>query len=136
MNLSNENVVHIQKDGIEYLQFRRLLEYKHRINHAYSLGINKNYMTNQPNKDKLNHSTYQKVIKKKKKLCQSIDSRLEHLVKANQEHTNHIKVVKEKINKDAPDFNLKQYDKIDGLVTNQKDIMLSTTNADCILLLF
>ena len=26
-DLSNENIVHVKKDGIEYLQFRKLLEY-------------------------------------------------------------------------------------------------------------
>ena len=27
-DLSNENVIHIAKDGVQYLQFRRLLEYR------------------------------------------------------------------------------------------------------------
>ena len=26
-DLSNENIVHIKKDGVEYIQFKRLLEY-------------------------------------------------------------------------------------------------------------
>ena len=36
MDLSNENVLHIKKDGIEYLQFRRLLEFDNLIN-CYTL---------------------------------------------------------------------------------------------------
>ena len=28
MDLSNENVIHIKKEGIEYLRFRKLLEYE------------------------------------------------------------------------------------------------------------
>ena len=28
MDLSNENVIHVKKGNVEYLQFRRLLEYK------------------------------------------------------------------------------------------------------------
>ena len=32
MDLSNENVVHIKNNGIEYIQFRKLLEYKDKIN--------------------------------------------------------------------------------------------------------
>ena len=36
MDLSNENVIHIKKGTIEYLQFRRLLDYKDILNHAYS----------------------------------------------------------------------------------------------------
>ena len=41
-DLSNENVIHIVKDGVQYLQFRRLLEYSDILVHAYSLGIDKN----------------------------------------------------------------------------------------------
>lgn len=44
-DLSNENVIHIVKDGVQYLQFRRLLEYSDILVHAYSLGIDKNFRT-------------------------------------------------------------------------------------------
>ena len=44
-DLSNENVVHIKKDGIEYLQFKKLLEYSDLINHAYAIGLDRNYRT-------------------------------------------------------------------------------------------
>ena len=37
MDLSNENMVHVKKDGIEYLQFKRLLEFKNLV-HAYTLS--------------------------------------------------------------------------------------------------
>ena len=36
LDLSNENVIHIKDGDIEYLQFRKLLEYKDKINHCYS----------------------------------------------------------------------------------------------------
>ncbi len=136
MDLSNANVIHIQKNGVQYLQFRKLLEYQDIIHHAYSLGIDKNYRTARANKEKLEEEDYQKALTDYGNLCQSIDSKPEHLVKTNQAHTDQVQVVKEKINCDKPDFNLQQYDKTDGLITNQKDIMLATTNADCILLLF
>ncbi len=136
MNLSNENVLHIQKDDVEYLQFKKLLEYKDILNHAYSLGINKNYRTARANKQKLEDKEYQKAIQDYESLCFAINSQLEHLVKTNQDHTDEVKIAKEKINENKPDFNLEQYAKTDGLITNQKGIMLSTTNADCILLLF
>lgn len=136
MDLSNENVIYFKKDGIEYIQFRKLLAYKDIVNHAYSIGIDKNYRTARANKEKLSESDYQKAMQDYKNLCQAINARPEHLVKTNQEHTNRVKVIKEKINKNEPDFNLPQYDKTDGLITNQKKILLATTNADCILLLF
>lgn len=136
MDLSNENVIHIQKDGVAYLQFRKLLEYQDIIHHAYSLGVDKNYRTAKANKEKITEEDYQKALRDYKNLCQAVGSIPEHLVKTNQEHTNQVKVVKEKINFNQPDFNLESYNKTDGLITNQKDIMLATTNADCILLLF
>lgn len=136
MDLSNENVIYFKKDGIEYIQFRKLLAYKDIVNHAYSIGIDKNYRTAKANKEKLSENDYQKAMQDYKNLCQVINAKPEHLVKTNQEHTNRVKVVKEKINRNEPDFNLPQYDKTDGLITNQKNIMLATTNADCILLLF
>ena len=40
-----ENVIHIKKDGVEYLQFKRLLEYKDKINHVYTLGVDWNFRT-------------------------------------------------------------------------------------------
>ena len=136
MDLSNENVIYFRKDGIEYIQFRKLLAYKDIVNHAYSIGIDKNYRTAKANKEKLSENDYEKAMQDYKNLCQAINAKPEHLVKTNQEHTNRVKVVKEKINKNEPDFNLPQYDKTDGLITNQKKILLATTNADCILLLF
>lgn len=136
MDLSNENVIHVKKQGVEYLQFRKLLEYKEIINHAYSLGIDKNYRTAKANKQKLDDKTYQKAIEDYEKLCKVINSKTEHLIKTNQDHTDEVKIVKEKINLNEPDFNLEQYTKTDGLITNKKNRLLATTNADCILLLF
>ena len=44
-DLSNKNVVHIKKEKAQYLQFRKLNEYKDIINHAYSLGTDVNFRT-------------------------------------------------------------------------------------------
>ena len=57
-------------------------------------------------------------------------------VKTNQNHTDTIKIANKKIKEDEPDFNLTEYNETDGIVTNKKNLILSTTNADCILLLF
>ncbi len=136
MDLSNENVIHIKKDGVEYLQFRKLLEYKDIISHAYSLGTNLNFRTSTLKKERLPEKEYKKAINSYKVLCNAIDCNYINLVKTNQEHTDCVKIVKEKVNETMPDFNLEKYYNTDGLITNQKDIILSTTNADCILLLF
>lgn len=136
MNLSNENVIHVKKNGIEYLQFRRLLEYEDIITHAYTLGLDVNFRTATVDKKPIPEKEYNKAIVDYKNICEALDTSYINVVKTNQEHTKNVAIVKDKINKDKPDFNLKQYWNTDGLITNKENIILSSTNADCILLLF
>lgn len=136
MDLSNGNIIHIKTKMNEYIQFRKLLEYQDILVHAYSLGTDLNFRTSTIKKEKLLKEEYKKTIESYQLLCNSIDCNYINLVKTNQEHTDCVKIVDEKVNKDEPDFNLRKYYNTDGLITNQKDRILSTTNADCILLLF
>ena len=136
MDLSNENIIHIKNKDIQYLQFRKLLEYKNVINHAYSIGTKVNYMTEKSNKDKLSKEQYQNIIKNYQNLCDTIGSDYINLVKANQEHTDEVKIVTQKFKNKEPDIHVDNYSKTDGLITNKEGLLLSTTNADCILLLF
>ena len=135
-DLSNKNVVHITKNGIQYLQFRKLLEYKDIITHAYSLGTNVNYRTMRANNETLEPEEYNKALSNYKKLCNEIGTNYINVVRPNQNHTDKVGIATEKIKKDEPDLNLREYDNTDGLTTNKKNLILSTTNADCILLLF
>ena len=136
MDLSNENVIHIKKGKQEYLQFRKLLEYKDIITHAYSLGIDKNFRTAKVGGANLEEEKYDKAIEDYKELCESIGCDYKNLVKTNQRHTDNVKIIENKIEKDKPDFNKEEYNNTDGLITNKKNLILSTTNADCILLMF
>lgn len=136
MDLSNENVIHIKKEGIQYLQFRKLLEYKGEINHVYSLGTDEDYRTATVKMEPLEKAKYEKMINDYNKLCTEAGMKMENIVKPNQEHTKCVKAVTKKINLNVPDFNLEQYSKTDGLVTDKNNVILATTNADCILLLF
>lgn len=136
MDLSNENVIHIKKDGIEYLQFRRLLKYSDKVSHAYSLGTDVNFRTAKANKTPISKEEYENAVRCYKNLCDVINIDYTNLVKTNQDHTDEIKIVDKKVNKNAPDFNLSNYDRTDGLITDKKNLILATTNADCILLLF
>ena len=136
-DLSNENVIHIVKDGVQYLQFRRLLEYSDILVHAYSLGIDKNFRTARAKTaEPITKEEFKEANKDYADLCNAIEMNYIDLVKPNQAHTKNVKKVDEHVNINKPDFNLKEYDLTDGLITNKKDIMLSTVNADCILLLF
>ena len=130
--LSNENIIHLQKDGIQYIQFKRLLEYGDIISHAYGMGLDRDYRTTKGNGEE----KYNKAISDYKKLCGSIEIDYKNCVKPCQEHTKNIRIVKQKINKGKVDFEQEEYKSTDGLITNQPQIALATTNADCILLMF
>ena len=134
-DLTNDAVVHLKKDGIEFLQFRKLLEYSDVINHAYSLGIDRNFRT-----DNISHTLPQeeKNIAKQNyiDLSNAIGTDYKHVVKTGQNHTKEIKYVEEKENKDEPDFYASKLINTDGIITNKPNLMLTTSNADCILLLF
>lgn len=135
MDLSNENIIHVNKNGVQYIQFRKLLEYSDIIRHAYSLGTDVNFRTAKVNKQQLSRNEYELAINSYKNLCDSIGSDYINTVKTNQNHTDTIKIANKKIKEDEPDFNLEEYKETDGIVTNKKNLILSTTNADCILLL-
>ena len=136
MDLSNENVIHVKKNGIEYLQFRRLLEYKDKIKHAYTLGINNDFRTLTPDKKELPKERYERNINTYKKFFKELNDDYTKIIKPAQDHTDEIKVVKNKKYNDRAEFETSHYFKTDGLIANKKDIILETTNADCILLLF
>lgn len=136
MDLSNENVIHVKKGNVQYLQFRRLLEYKDIISHAYSLGTNMNFRTATTSKQPLEGAEKEQANTSYKLLANIIGSKYENLVKASQMHTDNVQIADKKLNNDKPDFNTEKYKATDGLITNKKNLLLATTNADCILLLF
>ena len=133
-NLTNENIIHVKKDGVEFLQFIKLLEYSDRINHAYSLGLDKDFRTETIRHTKLDDKQEQNAIKCYKELTRVINSDYTHVVKSRQRHTKNVKCIKQKGEK--PELYSEEYQDTDGLITNMPNVMLSTTNADCILLLF
>ncbi len=135
--LSNENIIHIKSEKTEYIQFRRLLEYKDIITHAFSLGKDVNYRsritTETGEKKKCNEN---KMLIDYENLCTSVNLDKNRVVKPMQKHMDKVEIVKRKILKDKPDIYIEEYRETDGLITQKKNIILSTTSADCILLLF
>lgn len=134
--LSNENVVHINKNGVQYIQFRKLLEYGDIITHAYSIGTDVNYRTARVNKQQLPKQEFKRAMQDYENLCNAINLDYKNVLKTNQEHTDNIAIATKKINQNFPDINLEEYSRTDGIVTQKENLVLSTTNADCILLLF
>ena len=134
MYLSNDNIIHVKKDNVEYLQFKKLLEYEDVITHAYSLGIDWDFRT--ARNGIISEELLKKGLNCYKEFCKYLNIDYRNIVKPRQSHSDNAQIVKQKINKNEPDFNLNEYLYTDGLITNKPNLILSTTNADCILLLF
>ena len=130
MDLSNKKILHVKKGNQEFLQFKKLLQYSDIISHAYSLGINKSYRTFKANRTPLPVEEYKQNMENYKELCIANGVNYKKIVKANQAHTDNIEIIEHITNEkiDTPNPS-------DGLITDKKDIVLATTNADCILFL-
>ena len=111
MDLSNENIIHVKDGDIEYIQFKRLLEYKDKLVHAYTLKP-LDYR-----KKTENDENYIKI-------CNSLGIDNKNVIKPTQTHTNNVGVVTEHSN--SSDFQ-----DVDGLITNIKNKVLSAVFADC-----
>ena len=129
-NLSNDVVIHVEND-IAYLQYKKLLEYDDIIKHAYTLK--------KGNMDFSLHGSIENyhdiVIENYKKICGKLGLNYINVVRPYQTHTNNVQSIYGKINKDDIDIALDELKDIDGVITDKKEIILSTLNADCILFL-
>lgn len=116
MDLSNENIIHIKKDNVEYIQFRKLLEYKN-ITHCYTLK----------SAGKLNFRSENNATMLKSYENISRELGFTNIIKPKQTHSDNITIIEN---------NERNLNEIDGLITNEKNVTLGTTSADCISLLF
>ena len=122
-DLSNENIIHVRKNNIEYIQFRRLLEYKN-IVHCYTLSAsNFDVAGNDTMQDKK-----QTIIENYKKLSDALQIDINSIIRPYQTHTTNVEEVK--IVPSKIDI-FENYKDIDGLITNSKDVTLSLGYADC-----
>lgn len=109
-NLSNKDIVHIKDGNIEYLQFRKLLEFKDKIQHCYTLKGN---LQNYKAIEKDNYSLLYNSLK----LDYEGFTKIEY-----QAHSNLVEIVKDKN---------EVHTNIDGLLTSKNGISLSLRFADC-----
>lgn len=116
-DLSNENIIHVKNNGVEYIQFKRLLQYQDKIVHCYTIGRDKNYRRKEAGDNYIH-------------LCKALEIDYEKLVYSNQLHTDKVESIEEVIDFEKEKLN------VDGLCTNAKGVTISTVNADCILLIF
>jgi len=123
-DLSNENIIHIKEKGIEYLQFKRLLQYPE-IVHCYTLSVNKfDVGSNDTYKEK------REIIKENyNKLALSLGIQSANILRPYQTHTDIVKCIENEYNEIT--IFPKELTDVDGLLTNKKDIIFSLSYADC-----
>lgn len=113
----SEEIIYNNKNGIEYIQFKKLLDLN--VKHAYTLkgeGLDFYYNAKEE-------------LESNRKLFESLGLNLNTCVKPIQTHTSKVKCINRIMTKE-------ELENVDGLITNIKGITLATTNADCILFLF
>lgn len=127
VNLSNETMIHVRKNGVEFLQFRKLLEYPELV-HCYTLKAN--------DFDIRGNDTYKEtkeiVNKNYSKLAKALDIPKQSMVRPYQTHTNIVKSVEleNNVNQELSIFP-EELTNVDGLITNKKNITFSLSFADC-----
>jgi len=131
MNLSNENIIHIKRKDVEYIQFRKLLEYP-QITHCITLRKNDLDFGNINTYDSMKNE----VEENYKKICNELGLEYKNIVRPRQTHTDNIKRVDKKENLEEMDIYLDYLNDVDAVITDKSKLILSTTYADCIPLLF
>ncbi len=111
MDLSNENIIHVKKGDVEYLQFKELLKYSDRVQHAYSL---KPLQFSDENDQA--PANYEKI-------CEALNIDSNKIIKSAQKHTDVVK--------DIEEYTDEKFKFVDGFITNKKNIPLVTKYADC-----
>ena len=124
-DLSNENIIHIKKDRLEYIQFRKLLEYKN-IEHCFTLKP----------LDFASNATYEmkkdEVERNLKVLSQEFGFNINNICRPKQTHTERV----EKVEDGDEGIYIKKFDNVDGFVTDKNNKVLMLGFADCTPLIF
>ena len=107
----NENVIYKNIDGVEILQFKKLLEYNNVVTHGYCLGTNRNFRTGRVNGGKITPQEYNKALDDYKNLCNRLCLNYTNLVKTIQTHTDNISNIETRsyIAKELPEKPLVEY---------------------------
>ena len=124
-DLSNEAVIHVKKNGLEYLQFRKLLEFENVV-HCFTLKP----------LDFASNVTYaekrKEVANNLKVLAEEFHFDVSNICRPKQTHTDRV----EKIEDGDEGIYHPKFDDVDGLVTNKSHKVLMLGFADCTPLLF
>ena len=124
-DLSNENIIHEKKDGVEYIQFKRLLQYEN-IEHCFTLKP----------LEFASNATYEmkreEVEKSLEVLSKAFGFDIDNICRPKQTHINRV----ERVEDGDEGIYIKKFDNVDGLVTDKENKILMLGFADCTPLLF
>lgn len=124
-DLSNKSIIHIKKDGLEYIKFKKLLEYKN-IEHCFTLKP----------LDFASNATYEEkrleVEANLRVLSEEFGFNVNDICRPKQTHTDRV----EKIENGDEGIYISKFDDVDGFVTDKKNKELMLSFADCTPLLF
>lgn len=124
-DLSNENIIHIKKEKLEYIQFKKLLEYKN-LNHCFTLKP-LDFAGNNSYEEKK-----EKVENGLNLLSDEFNFNVKDICRPKQTHTDKV----EKVEDGDEGIYLQKFDDVDGFVTNKTNKVLMLGFADCTPLLF
>lgn len=128
---TDENIIHVKDNNIEYIQFKILNEYglKHCITLRHG-GVSEG-MLNSLNFN-VKHDLKENVTQNLNRVTKSLGIDSKNVYKATQEHTDNILVLDNE-NKEAYKYLIgtNYNEKYDAYITNQKDIATLVTTADC-----
>lgn len=131
-DFTSNDILHINNNGVEYIQFRILNKYKDKLTHAFALrngGVSEGIYSSL-NFRILGRDKKENIIKNLEILCSRLNIDSKKIYKAKQDHTDKILIVDSK-NKDKykfEDINMENYD---GYITYEKDVATLITTADC-----
>lgn len=129
MEIDTRKISLYTKDGITYIKFKKLEEYKN-IEHAFCISKNLNFKT----RDK-DGNIYPYNIKNYEIFLKLFNLNYKNVVKPIFKHSTNYKIVEKKYNHNYPDICLDEYFNIDALITDKKDYILAATSADCNIIL-
>lgn len=133
---ANEILKQHEKNGVEYLTFP-LFDECSIVKHLFSTrigGVSQGYFASM-NLSTNGEEAKEVILENYRRIGNVLEEPVEHFVKSQQTHTiNVMRVTKE----DAGKGIVKEltYKDIDGLITNEPELVLSTTYADCVPLYF
>lgn len=134
INSNNLNINN--KDGVFYITFP-LLSKLDCVNHAFTTRIGgvSEGMYSTMNMSFSNGDNYENVMENYRRMCNIINVDINKVTLSRQTHTNNVRIITEEdIGKGLSKE--RDYDNVDGLITNIKGVCLVTHYADCTPLLF